>query len=84
MIRNASPTVYLQDTDGRSAMIHNNSNLLYILRGCGNDTQGWCTYSNGYWPLQINLENNDAIFGGNVNAFGYFYNSDRRFKEDVV
>jgi hypothetical protein len=58
-MRNASPTIYLRDTDNRGAMIHNNSNLLYFLRGCGNDSASWCA-NGGYWPLVINLENNDV------------------------
>ena len=67
VITNTSPTLYLADTDNRSAMIHNNSNLLYVLRGCSNGSTGWCAY-NGVWPMVINLENNDAAFGGAVSA----------------
>ena len=87
-IRSNYPTIYFRDTDNRSAMIHVNSNTFHLLRGCGNDGVGggnnWCTTSNGYWPLTINLENNDATFGGGVYAFNYFYNSDRRLKENIV
>jgi hypothetical protein len=68
-INNASPTVYFQDTDHRSAMIHNNSNIFYVLRGCGNNRTDWCTY-NGVWPLEINLENNNASFGGDIYSTG--------------
>ena len=53
--------MYFKDTDNRSAMIHNNSNLLYILRAC-DDKVNWCTGPNGWWPFYINLENNDATF----------------------
>lgn len=81
-IANAAPTLYLLDADHRSAMIHNNSNTLYFLRGSGNGSTSWTAY-NGYWPLSINLENNDATFGGNVYAFGYFHNSDARLKENI-
>jgi|GEM_PF-6193978 len=66
-IANASPTTYYLDSDNRSAMIHVNSNLFYILRGNANGSSTWATY-NGYWPLSINLENNDATFGGNISA----------------
>lgn len=82
-LRNTSPTIYFQDTDNRGAMIHNNSNLLYFLRGCGNDSVTWCQ-TGGYWPLTINLENNDAVFGGNIYGFNYFYNSDKRFKKNIA
>lgn len=67
LINSASPTLYLQDSDHRSAMIHSNSNLLYFLRGCGVGSQSWCAL-NGYWPLYLNLENNNAFFGGSVYA----------------
>lgn len=76
-IRNTSPTIYLRDTDNRSSMIHQNSNIFYVLRGSGNDSVSWAQV-NGRWPLQINLENNDATFGGNVTAY-----SDKRLKENI-
>ena len=68
-IRNAAPTIYLRDTDHRSSMIHQNSNLFYVLRGSGNDSITW-EQTGGQWPLVINLENNDATFGGNVSVVG--------------
>jgi hypothetical protein len=34
IINNTSPTIYFQDSDNRSAMIHNNSNQFYVLNGC--------------------------------------------------
>ena len=67
MLRNASPTVYFRDTDHNSAMIHVNSNIFYVLRG-GNDTETWSTVGSGAWPLEINLTNNNAQFGGIVTA----------------
>lgn len=82
-INNASPTIYLQDTDNRSSMIHCNSNLFYILRGSGTNSTSWATY-NGNWPLVINLENNDATFGGNLTAVGNVTAySDERLKSDI-
>lgn len=66
VMRSASPTIYFRDTDHNSAMIHVNSNLFYILRG-GNDSTSW-TQVNSVWPLQINLTNNNADFGGIVAA----------------
>ena len=72
-MNNGSPTIFFQDTDHRSAMIHNNSNIFYVLRGCGNNSTSWCTY-NSRWPLEINLENNRATFGGSVYATAPAYN----------
>jgi hypothetical protein len=68
VLRGGSPTIYFRDTDSNSAMIHCNSNLLYVLRG-GNDTESWATV-NGHWPLVINLTNNDMTVGGNFTAVG--------------
>ncbi len=66
-INNVSPTVYLQDSDNRSAMIHTNSNRFYVLRGCDVNSTAWCTV-NGTWPIEINLENNDTNVGGNLSS----------------
>jgi len=68
-IRGGSPTIYFRDTDHRTAMIHVNSNTFHILRGSGTDTEAWETV-NGRWPLTINLDTNEASFGGNVRADG--------------
>ena len=85
-IHSTYPTIYFRDTDHRTAMIHVNSNLFYVLRGCSsNDPAGgnsWCTY-NGAWPLYLNLENNDAVFGGNIYAPAFLYSSDKRLKRDI-
>jgi hypothetical protein len=65
IINNASPTTIYQDTDHRSAMVYVNSNLLYVLRWCWNNSLSWCqTWA--WWPLTINLENNDANFWWNI------------------
>jgi hypothetical protein len=62
VLRSASPTIFFQDTDHNSAMLHCNGNLLYVLRG-PNDSTSW-SQVNGQWPLVIDLTNNNAIFGG--------------------
>lgn len=64
-IKGGSPTIYFLDSDQRSAMIHVNSNTFHILRGAGAASEGWEAVR-GRWPLQINLENNDAQFGGEI------------------
>jgi hypothetical protein len=82
-INNNNPTIYFQDTDHRSAMIHVNSNIFYVLRGNGNNSTTWATF-NGYWPLEINLENNNAQFGNNITAVGDVTAfSDARVKKNV-
>ena len=69
-IRNTSPTIYLRDTDHISSMIHQNSNLFYVLRGDTTDDTSWATFSgaannaSGRWPLVMNLTNS-----GNYVAF---------------
>jgi len=75
-LRSTSPTIYLRDTDHNVSMIHCNSNIFYILRGA-NDTETW-TQVNSVWPLEINLTNNNATFGGTVTA-----SSDVRFKKNI-
>jgi hypothetical protein len=63
-----APTIYFQDTNEMSAMIHCNGNLLYVLRG-GVNTTTW-TQVNGQWPLTINLADNNVTAGGNLYARG--------------
>ena len=83
-INYTSPTIYLQDTDHRSSMIHCNSGTFYILRGSDSNSTSWETAASGYWPLTIDLSNNDATFGGNLTAI---YNvtaySDKKLKDKV-
>ena len=62
-INNTSPTIYLQDSDHRSGMIHMNSNLLYFLSGNGTNSTTWAT-NGALWPLTINMTNDVATFGG--------------------
>jgi hypothetical protein len=78
IINNYSPTLYLQDIDHYSAMIHCNSNLLYFLRGGVNSTT-WVTV-NGLWPLYLDLSNNEARFGGSVYVTNTLVHSDDRLK----
>jgi hypothetical protein len=60
-----------------------NSNIFYVLRGSGTNSTSWATY-NGYWPLEINLENNNAQFGGAITAVGDVTAfSDARLKKNI-
>lgn len=83
VLRSGSPTIYFRDTDQNSAMLHNNGNLFYILRG-GVDTETW-TQVNGQWPAYWDLTNNNCVFGGAASAIGEVtaYSSDRRLKENI-
>jgi hypothetical protein len=69
LINNSAPTVYLQDTDHNTSMLHCNSHLLYILRGNTNSIN-WNTLPNGRWPAYFNLLNGDMDLGGNYFARG--------------
>jgi len=72
VIRGGSPTLYFRDTDEMSAMLHCNSNLLYVLRG-GVDSESWSTVGSGNWPMVINLANNNTTFGGDLTAIYSMY-----------
>lgn len=63
IINNGAPTIYFQDNNERSGMIHMNSNLMYFLSGSGTNSLGWTT-NGSYWPLYINMTNDDFVFGG--------------------
>lgn len=81
-LRSASPTIYFRDTDGNSAMLHNNGNLFYVLRGA-NDTTTW-TQVNTQWPVYWDLTTNNATFGGAVYAVGNVTAySDIKLKENI-
>ena len=85
IMRGSSPTLYFRDTDGYCAMLHNNSNLFYILRG-GVDTEGWSVYTAGAsWPFVVNLTNNDITCGGNLYVVSDIaaFTSDIRLKTDI-
>jgi hypothetical protein len=79
----SSPTLYLQDTDHRSSMVHCNSGQFYILNGTGTNSVNWAKV-NGRWALQIDLVNNDFGIGGTAYAIGYNTVSDIRIKKDIV
>jgi len=80
----SSPTLYLQDTDHRSCMLHCNSDQFYILNGTGTNSVNWAGV-NGGWALQINLNNNEFKIGGSVKVAGTtVHTSDSRIKKDIV
>jgi len=82
-INNGSPTVIFQDTNNRSAMAHVNSNLFYVLSGSGTNATNWTQQANSRWPMTLNMANNNAVFGANVNAISFTQASDVRLKKDI-
>jgi len=68
VLRGSSPTVTLRDTDHQTASLHCNSNIFYILRGAVDTTRDQWATTNGYWPLEVNLTNNDSTFGRDLYA----------------
>jgi hypothetical protein len=83
-LRGGSPTFRFEDTDQQCATLHNNSNLFYILRH-NNLNEGWSTVGSGWWPMTINLTNNNVDWGGDIRAAYNIiaYASDRRLKENI-
>lgn len=77
-INNQSPTLWFQDTDQKSAAIHVNANLCYILRSAAANGTSWDTGPNGRHPMTLSLDTGDVVFSGNVTAY-----SDIRLKRDV-
>jgi hypothetical protein len=70
VIRGTEPTLYLRDTNNRSGMIHMNSSIMYFLNASGNDSETWAQQNGQDWCLQLNMDNNTATFGGNLNVNG--------------
>lgn len=77
-INNSTPTLWFQDTDHKSAAIHVNANLCYILRSAAANGNSWDTGPNGRHPMTLSLDTGDVVFSGNVTAY-----SDIRLKRDV-
>jgi hypothetical protein len=75
VLRGTSPTLYLRDTDQRSGMIHMNSSVMYFLNANGNDSETWLQQNGQDWCLQLNMNNNEAKFGGNIIAGSYITSS---------
>jgi hypothetical protein len=69
VLRGYSPTLYLRDIDNRSGMIHMNGNNMYFLNASGNDSETWAQQNNQDWALRINMDDNNAFFGGQITAY---------------
>lgn len=83
IINNESPTLILQDTNHRSGMLRVQDNTFQVLRG--SDTNSITEQALGnYWPLEINLNTNDAEFGADVSAASFTSRSSIRYKENIT
>ncbi len=69
VINNTSPTIFLQDSNHRSAFIHVNENRFYILRGAGVNSGSWEATGSG-WPMVIDLNDNRVDFNGDIYVSG--------------
>ena len=67
VITGSSPTLYLRDSDQRTGMIHQNDNRMYFLSGAAN-SDSWAQTANNRWPLYLQMDTNEAVFGGNIDA----------------
>ena len=85
ILQGGSPTMHFNDTDQQCAVLHNNSNVFYILR---KNSYGvaWTTVGSGWWPMTVDLTNNNVSWGGDINAAYNIiaYASDKRLKENIV
>ena len=69
---NASgPGIILQDTAARSAIIECSGGRVTFKRTSGTNSTT-PSQLGGQWPLYLNLEDNAAVFGGNVSVLGGF------------
>jgi hypothetical protein len=81
VMRSNAPTIglidttqgqYVGDNSNTNAYIHTNNGDFYILPGStDNGDFQWAVSANNRWPFQINLNNNNATFGGNVNSISF-------------
>jgi len=67
VITGSSPTLYLRDSNARTGMIHQNDNRMYFLSGPAN-SDSWAQTANSRWPLYLQMDTNEAVFGGNIDA----------------
>ena len=67
VITGGSPTLYLRDSDHRTGMIHQNANRMYFLSGAAN-SDTWTQTANSRWALYLQMDTNEAVFGGNIDA----------------
>jgi len=73
-INNTAPSLVLQETDGRSAFIRTDGNVLYFLRGTTNATTFDGTPP---FPLYLDLETKKAYFGNEIYSSTYGWLHDK-------
>jgi hypothetical protein len=73
------------DYSHKNAYLHVNNGGFYILSGNNADdgTFNWATGPYGRWPMYIIIEDNNAVFGANVNAISFSSSSSIRYKENI-
>lgn len=76
IINNGSPTIYFQNNAARAGAIHIAGSQMYFIRTSGVNSTAFEPYA-GAWPLVLNLENNEASFGGNIYTRTYGWLHDR-------
>ena len=50
-------------------MIHMNSSIMYFLNANGNDSETWTQQNGQNWALQIDMNNNNTTFGGQITSW---------------
>jgi hypothetical protein len=79
VITGQSPSLYFKDTNHRSGMLHMNDNRMYFLSG-GSNSESW-SQVNGQWPLYLQTDTNQAVFGGVISTPSYTFSSGKpRFR----
>jgi len=74
VINNASPTLYLEPTGGYTAAFNSSGNVFSVQRSSSNNTLTLTKYGS-YWPLEIDLTNNNTQFGGDAYAINGYLKS---------
>ena len=80
-----SPTMWFRDIDQQNVILHCNNNNFYFLRS-DSAYVSWSTVRTPWWPLAVDLTNNNLSCGGDIYAYYNViaYASDKRLKENIV
>lgn len=79
IVNSINPTVRLQDSNGKTAFLHQNNNVFHILRSAGDNGTSWDGGPNNRYPMKLDLNTGDCVFSGNVQGY-----SDARLKTKMV
>jgi len=79
VITGDTPVLILKDTNQRSGMVYMNNNSMYFLSGVAN-SETW-TQVGSQWPLYLQTDTNQAVFGGIITTPSYTFSSGKpRFR----